>query len=105
MGSLPLLHFHQNCWAAACTLSKRHPHEGEKSLCLSVILCSGSDAYVHSLLLAKGSVPDLGEDALIPHTNSVIPMTIKTVGVHNLEISGPRKPQIDEPIKEGIHHL
>ena len=73
---------------------------GQQPLGLIVGPCCGSDADIHSVLLAKGFVPDLRKHALVPDSNAVVPVPVKTVWVHSLEIPGPRKAQVDETVQE-----
>ena len=65
--------------------------------CLSL---RGSGADIHSVLLAKDFVPNLKKHALVPDSNVVVPVPIKTVRIRSLEIPRPRKGQVDEALQE-----
>lgn len=94
MVGLLLLLSDQNGRATSATLSKWHAQEGKQPMGLIVGLCCGSDTYIHSILLAKGFVSDLRKHTLVPYANAIVPVPVKTVWVHSLEIPGPWEPQV-----------
>lgn len=80
-----------------------HPHKGRQPLAFLIGLGCCCHAHVHTFGLPESIEPDLWEDALVTDPNAVVPMTVKAVRVHTLEVPSPGKPQVDQPVQQRVH--
>lgn len=87
-----------NCRGRTTSLSEGHTHKSQQFVCFLVGFSCCCDADIHSPRLTNNISSDLWEDTLVLNANAVVPMPIKAVGVHTLEISCPRKSQVDNSV-------